>query len=128
MKAIIVCGDRNWTDRQAILREMVKLPQSCIVIEGEARGADLIAKSVAQRLGMFVLQFPANWDKYHKAAGPIRNAEMLKELLKWTVVEDGKVSGVAVFAFHSDIENSKGTKNMVTIARKAGVEVFIFKD
>jgi hypothetical protein len=77
-------------------------------IEGEAKGADSLARDVALELGFKVLSFPADWDKYHRAAGPIRNRQMLTE---------GKPD--LVLAFHQDLTRSKGTKNMVTLARRA---------
>lgn len=80
------------------------------VIEGEATGADTLGRFAAERLGIDVLKFPANWRVYGKSAGYIRNQQMLKE---------GKPT--LVLAFHNFIENSKGTKHMVNIATKAGV-------
>ena len=59
---------------------------------------------------------PAEWDTFGKAAGPIRNGWMLK------------MEPDLVLAFHNDIRQSKGTANMVSIARKKGIEVKIFED
>ncbi|KKN01347.1 hypothetical protein LCGC14_1128730 [marine sediment metagenome] len=47
---VLVCGDRNWSDYLTIQKQIVKLGRSTI-IQGEARGADRIAKQVAQNLG-----------------------------------------------------------------------------
>ncbi len=109
---ILVCGDRNFKDILRIKRFLSQYPPSTVVIEGEARGADKLARSAAGQLGLFVEQYPALWSQYGRAAGPIRNQQMLKE---------GKPD--LVVWFHDDIENSKGTKNMIKIARKAGIEV-----
>ena len=54
---------------------------------------------------MKVIKFPAEWDKYGKAAGVLRNQQMLDEGYPDLVVY-----------FHKDLENSKGTKDMVTRA------------
>jgi hypothetical protein len=105
---VLVCGDRHWVDRAAIKRELRKFPANTVIIEGEAKGADSLARDVALELGFKVLSFPADWDKYHRAAGPIRNRQMLTE---------GKPD--LVLAFHQDLTRSKGTKNMVTLARRA---------
>lgn len=111
---ILVSGDRNWTDKEAIRRELEKrLP--CVVIHGCARGADTLAGQVAFELGMEVVTFPAEWHLYGKAAGPRRNQTML---------DLGKPD--LVLAFHADLANSKGTKHMVEIARTAGVSVEVF--
>lgn len=85
-----------------------------IIIEGEARGADRMA---AQWAGKFigserVRRFPAKWTEYGRAAGPYRNQQMLTEGQPQLVV-----------AFHDDLRNSKGTKDMVTRARRADVPV-----
>lgn len=113
MKKVLVCGDRNWTDRLSIrtwLRGLQKEGYDT-VIEGEARGADTIAREEAELLGMTVEKYSADWKKYGKAAGPIRNAEMLK------------ADPDLVLAFHSDILKSKGTSNMIRQAKKRGVGV-----
>lgn len=85
-----------------------------LVIEGEAPGADTLAREAAEYFGIPVLAFPANWQKYGRAAGPIRNTEMLNE---------GKPD--MVVAFHNDYLHSKGTKNMVEQALKRGLKVVI---
>ncbi len=109
-----MCGDRNWTDYLAIYEEL-KTYKSIgydTIIEGEARGADSIARQVAQFLDMKVLKFPANWNKYGRSAGMIRNQQMLDE---------GDPDSVV--AFHQDIKNSKGTAHMMRIAKAIGLPV-----
>ena len=108
---VLICGDRNWTDRKAIRDFVSGLPFGSVVIEGEAKGADSIARDVAGEQGFMVMPFPANWKLYGRAAGPIRNKQMLTE---------GKPD--LVVAFHNDIDSSRGTANMVDQARKAGIE------
>ena len=112
---VLFCGDRNWSDYSCIRQELEKLPKGSIIIEGCAAGADSIAGWLAEQMGFEVMKFPADWKKYKRAAGPIRNQQMLDE---------GKPD--MVFAFHENIEISKGTKDMVTRAEKAGLEVRIF--
>ena len=79
--------------------------QKFVVIEGEARGADLISKNCAKQLGLEWKEYPALWEKFGKAAGPIRNRQMVTE---------GRAQ--AVVAFHPAIQFSKGTKDMVEFA------------
>jgi hypothetical protein len=106
---VLCCGDRNWTDRATIERELRTFPGDTVVIEGEARGADALAREVALALGFTVLAYPAHWQEYGRAAGAIRNREMLQQ------------NPELVLAFHNDIEHSKGTKDMVAIAQRASV-------
>jgi hypothetical protein len=113
---VLICGDRHWKDGHAVKRELLKLEGVRCVIEGEASGADIFGRVAAESLGIQVKPFPALWNLYGKAAGHVRNRQMLVE---------GKPD--LVLAFHSNIEKSKGTKNMVEQARKAGVPVKIFK-
>jgi hypothetical protein len=113
---ILFCGDRNWSNRiyiQDVIKDLLEAYGIFTVIHGAARGADTIAGEEAIRLGLEVIEVPANWDLYQKRAGMIRNAEMLK--LKPKIV----------IAFHADFENSKGTKHMVAIAKKAGVHTLV---
>lgn len=109
---ILVCGDRSWTDGKLIEKEILKHKPVTCIISGEATGADTCAKEIAHRKKFRYKGFPANWNKYGKAAGPIRNQQMLDE---------GKPD--LVLAFHDNLEHSKGTKDMVARAEKAGVKV-----
>lgn len=112
---VLICGDRGWTDEAPILGFLQTLnPTKDIIIEGGARGADRIAGLAAAKLGFTYYEFPAQWRQFGKAAGPIRNEQMLAE---------GKPD--LVVAFHDDIEQSKGTKHMLKIAKKAGVSCMI---
>lgn len=106
---IIVCGDRGWTDKEKIRQRLALLPKDCIIIEGEQRGADLLAREVAEELGMKVDPHPADWKKYGNKAGPLRNLEMLHQ-------EPDLVIG-----FHSNIFASKGTRHMLGIAEDQGI-------
>ena len=108
---VLVTGDRNWTAEKPILLALKALPPDSVIIHGAARGADSIADTVAKTLGLSVESHPADWEKYHRSAGPIRNQEMLKS------------SVVLVFAFHDSLPRSKGTRDMVKRSIKAKVPV-----
>lgn len=118
---VLICGDRNWTDGQAIHKVFVQLivmcwkqPEDVTVIHGAARGADTIAAHHATLMGCRIEPFPANWNEYGRAAGPIRNKQMLD-------------SGVEVcLGFHDDPTNSRGTKNMIDQAKRAGVKTALY--
>ncbi len=49
-----------------------------MIVHGDADGADRIADNFASSNGVDRVKMPANWRKHGKAAGPIRNASMLK--------------------------------------------------
>lgn len=109
---ILVCGDRNWVKR-GIIKRVISQSGATVIIHGDCWGADRIAGEIASSMGLEVRAFPADWAKFGKAAGPSRNKLMLLE------------KPDRVIAFHDDIENSKGTKHMVSSARKAGIPVSI---
>lgn len=118
MTKVLVTGDRHWKDREYIferLDELVPLYGISEIIEGCARGADRIAEEWSAARNVHLSHFPADWAQFPKAAGAIRNRQMLKE---------GKPD--LVVAFHTNLQASKGTKDMVSLARKAGVTTFVF--
>lgn len=108
---IVVCGDRNWANKGIIRKRLLKLPSNAIVIEGGCDGADLLAREVALAIGLEVVEFPAAWKKYGKAAGPLRNIRMLN------------TNPQLIIAFHDNIINSKGTKGIIMEARKRKIVV-----
>ena len=111
---ILICGDRHWSNRASIYKSLVVFrDMSVTVVHGGAKGADTIGGEAAESLGFKTIVYPADWNKYGRLAGPIRNKQMLDE------------QPDIVLAFHDNIEQSKGTKHMVSIARKARIEVVV---
>jgi hypothetical protein len=130
---VLVCGSRTWTDQSIIgtiltgfLEEAIINFSDLVVIEGCAKGADYFAHhffdgpceapgggSHAGHLNVKHEHFPANWTKYGKRAGFLRNQRMLDESHPHIVV-----------AFRSE-GKSDGTDMMVDLARKAGVLTYV---
>ena len=81
----------------------------CVLIHGAARGADEGAARWAKSEGIASRAYPANWRKHGKAAGPIRNQQML---------DDGRPDFVVAFP------GGRGTADMVRRAHAAGVPVY----
>jgi len=118
---ILVCGGRDFANRDLFnktLNDINKETPISVILHGNARGADSMSWSWilknnqgrCDETQLECIAFNADWDKYGKAAGPIRNKQMLDE---------GKPDLVIAFL----AEGSKGTKNMIDQATKAGVEV-----
>jgi len=108
---VIFCGSRNWLNLYKIKERMRLLPEDTIIISGHCKGADMESEWAAKDLGYTCEVYPANWREYGRAAGVLRNQQMLD-------------TGVdLVIAFHPDISKSKGTLDMITRAAKAGVNV-----
>lgn len=114
---VLICGDRHWSDRGAICSWLCELKNRGYdtVIEGEQRGADIIAREEADNMGITIKKFPAKWNRYGIAAGPIRNRQMLDE------------KPDLVLAFHNDIVHSKGTADTIKEAQKRGIQVIIIR-
>ena len=111
---ILICGDRNWSNKALLAAFVASVPKDSIIIEGECRGADKMAREAAVEAGLEFLPFPADWKKHGRAAGPIRNKQMLVE-----------GDPTHVVAFHEDIDSSKGTKNMLEQSMKKGLPVYL---
>lgn len=115
---VLICGDRNWDNKVSIMsavKHLMKEHSELIIVEGEALGADSLARDVGTELGLEVRKYPANWDMLKKAAGPIRNQQML----------DSENIDL-VLAFHSNISQSKGTRDMVIRAARAKIPYKIY--
>jgi hypothetical protein len=109
---VLVCGGRDYSCEQEVEDQLFKLsPQ--LVITGGAHGADALAARWAERNGIALMVFRANWNIFGKAAGPIRNGWML-------------IYGIPdlVVAFPGGV----GTADMVNQARKAGIEIKEIKE
>lgn len=88
------------------------------IVSGAARGADRLGEQYAKIAGYEVSRFLADWDGLGKRAGYVRNAEMAK-----FAVADGNC-GILI-AFWDG--KSKGTKHMIDLAEKNGLEVHIVR-
>lgn len=79
---ILVCGGRdynNWWRVKKVLDNLVEehAPDKVVIVHGDAPGADTLADRWAELRGHDTAKFPADWGKYGRSAGPIRNREML---------------------------------------------------
>jgi hypothetical protein len=107
---VLVCGGRDFLDRDCLFVELDALRLSrgvTVIISGCARGADTLGLEWAKARGIEVARFPADWEKHRRAAGPIRNQQMLDE---------GRPDLVIAFP------GGRGTADMVGRATAAGIE------
>lgn len=112
---IIVCGSRGITGINYISKcmEYVEKFTDITIITGGARGVDTIALNIANDIGYNTEVYPADWNRYGRSAGMIRNRRML---------DTGCDLVVAIY----DKVKTPGTSNMVDIAKLAGVPVVEF--
>ena len=115
VRKIVVTGDRAWDDIPRVVEELKGYRPGTILIHGACRGADVICAAVAEALGFVVRGYPADWEKHRKAAGPIRNQQMID-------VEKTPEEPIDLcLAFHNNIENSRGTADMIKRVDKANI-------
>lgn len=112
---ILVCGGRHYSDEEKVRVTLAKLfadHDERILIHGGAPGADSLAGSVARAMGATVRVYQAEWAKFGRRAGPMRNQRMLdaeREGLDWVVAFPG----------------GSGTRDLVNRARKALLKVLV---
>ena len=119
MYRVLVCGDRDWTDEAAIWKYLDGLyeqwGQSLFIITGGARGADDIARDWAVSNHVDHITLYAKWDLFKKSAGPRRNSRM------------ARLNPHLVVAFHDNLAESRGTKDMVKKAKAAKIRWKVVK-
>lgn len=118
---VLICGSRGWKDSRPINALIAGLDvlaeaagEELVIIHGDAKsGADKLADSLGRQWGAEVIRVPADWDRYGKAAGPIRNQRMIDEY-----------DPDQVWAFRT-YGKSNGTDDMVARGEKAEIPTFI---
>ena len=119
---LLICGSRQWHDEDTI-RTMLHNEESVawanqeefVVIHGHCPdGADRIADRICveeldMTPGVDLIREPAQWKRYGRSAGPVRNQLMLD-----------RHRPEVVFAFRHGVK-SNGTDDMIRRARKAGL-------
>jgi hypothetical protein len=87
-----------------------------LLLHGGARGADAAIGRAAQQLGWSALVMPAQWQLHGRAAGPIRNRELLQQAIAKAVAHTspGSLASVLVVAF----PGGPGTASLVREARR----------
>ena len=109
IKRIVVAGCRDYTDYDSAKEhserciKRIKEENTLVFVSGGCAGADMLGERFARENGYGVERYPADWNKYGKNAGPIRNLQMA-EICDYVICFwDGK---------------SRGTASMISCARK----------
>ena len=113
---VIIAGGRDFID-YSLLREKVnniltekRATHKIVIVSGCARGADTLGMRYASENIFDVDEYPADWDKYGKKAGYMRNVEMAENADALIAFWDGK---------------SKGTQYTINYAIKMNKEVTV---
>ena len=115
MNKVIVCGGRDFIDYDFVSKTLNYINKHYpinLIIQGGAKGADTLAKNWAIENNVYCDTYNANWNEHGRAAGPIRNTEML---------EKGCPDFVIAFP------GGKGTNNMIEQAQKKVISVLSIK-
>lgn len=130
---ILVCGGRNygeqsykekqngvwvevkrpkdlWLPEMLLVNTVLHFYKPSLIVQGAALGGDHMARRWADKNGVehTGMKFEAEWDKYGRGAGPIRNKRMLDE---------NPIDLVIAF------QGGSGTANMVKQAQERGIDV-----
>jgi hypothetical protein len=105
---VLVCGGRDFLDYKNV-REVLDAYQIDTIINGGATGTDALARRYAIENNIKIETYYADWDRYGRQAGPIRNAEMIK------------CKPDLIIAF----PGGKGTANMIKLGRTHNIPVKI---
>jgi hypothetical protein len=108
---VIVAGGRDFTNYPLLKQKLIYYLQNYSyadieIVSGTARGADQLGERFAKEMGCSIKRFPANWDKYGKRAGYIRNKQMAEYADVCVVFWDGR---------------SRGSKLMIDLAKEYGL-------
>lgn len=133
MLRVIIAGSRNFDSFTILEKECHKIFKSLSkegylsgnvkadcdnieIISGTANGTDKLGEAFAKKYGILATRFPAQWEKYGKSAGYIRNKIMAEYAAKSNEL------GVLI-AFWDG--KSRGTKMMIDLAKKYNLKVFV---
>ena len=107
---IIVTGSRDYRDSDYLIEVLSRWQPRFISVGDCPTGADCYANGFIRSRGIASRVYKADWKRFGKSAGPIRNQEM---------VDEGADMVLAFF----QRPDSKGTLNCVKLAEAAGIPV-----
>jgi hypothetical protein len=113
MIKVIIAGGRDFGNSDILFKncdEILKEYKDIEIVSGTANGADKMGEYYARQKGYQVKKFPAQWEKYGKSSGYIRNKEMSEY-------------GDILIAFWDG--SSKGTKNMIELAESKNIQTHV---
>ena len=92
---LLIAGSRDFHDYKVVKEQFTKLNIDAEIISGCAMGADTLAIRLAKELELLLHTFPANWEKYGRGAGFIRNKDMVDLCDEALIFWDGESKGTA---------------------------------
>ena len=121
---ILITGSRNWGNPHAVedailgalySAEVSPYDEDVVIVHGDClTGADVAADLIARRWAFEIEAWPADWTSHGKAAGPIRNQQM--------------VNAGADLCLAFPLGESRGTRDCMRRADAAGIPVLNYGD
>ena len=111
IKRVVVAGCRdyhNYNEAKEYIDfciSKIRNEYTLVFVSGGCSGADLLGERYARDNGFKIERYDAEWDKYGRSAGPIRNEKMAR-------------AGDYVICFWDG--KSRGTKSMINYAKQQG--------
>ncbi len=102
---------KNLVEMDEFISSHIDVSKITKVVSGAAAGADTLGRVWAQAHGIIIKEYPADWKRYGKAAGHIRNV---------SIIDDADI----VFAFWDG--KSTGTKHSISLAKEKSKELHIY--
>lgn len=116
MFKVIIAGTRTFDDYEALKSyadyKLGQIKEDIEIVSGGATGADTLGERYAKEKGYIIKRFPADWNRYGRRAGPLRNKQMADYADALIVFWDG---------------SSRGTKSMLELAKEQGLKIGIYK-
>lgn len=110
---VAIIGSRTFFDFKRVEEEILKLKLDITrIVSGGANGADQLGELFANKYNIPLIIYPPNWDEYGKAAGFIRNKEIVNDADLIIAFWDGK---------------SSGTKNTLDLALSIGKPTYLVR-
>jgi hypothetical protein len=109
---VIIAGSRDFVDGRLLSDTLAGFDGEITeVFSGTAYGADQLGENWANDYGIPVHRFPPQWHLHGRAAGPLRNQQMVD-----------LADALVAFKTHDD---SRGTNDVVDRARKKGIPTIV---
>ena len=106
---VAVIGSRGFDDYELVSKTLSNIDIT-LLISGGAKGSDSLGERYANENNIETLIFKPDWEKHGKAAGMIRNTDIVN-------------NAELIIAFWDEI--SKGTKDSITKAKKLGKKILV---
>ena len=115
-KKVVIAGFRDYNDYEEAKTYIdgcladVRKTHNIIIVSGGASGADALGERYAKENGFEIERYPADWKKYGRSAGPIRNQQMAEVCDFVICFWDGQ---------------SRGTRSMINCAKNMRKDVLV---